>query len=242
MSEQNRRKRLNKQFFTLRSMVPTITKMDKRSVLVDALAYLQDIRDRTKIEIKNQNNCSTAAIAGTDDPGYAVVNTQRPPDSSTVNAEINHPSFHDQTAGAVLLEKNAVDVNVEAGQLQQITLTAILEPSVLPYESCGIFPVITKMEAEKVDEQRYVLKIVYNKAMGAISQVQRAVEMLNGFHCINVSVSEYDQHHMQSSNFLRVKKTKGSLIAMDEECLLDKVKTALEQLGLLLLPRDPSSV
>ncbi|KAI3945513.1 hypothetical protein MKW98_018330 [Papaver atlanticum] len=241
MSERNRRKRLNKQLFTLRSMVPTITKMDKRSVLVDALTYLQDILDQTKIEIKNQNHFSTAAIAGTDDPAHAAVKTPKPPDSSTVNAEINNPPPHDQTGG-VLLQKNAVDVNVEAGQLQQITSTAILEPSVLPCEGCAIFPVITKMEAEKVDEQRYVLKIVYDKAMGAMGQVQRAVEMLNGFHCINVSVSEYDQHHMQSSNFLRVKKTKGSLIAMDEERLLDKVKTAVEQLGLLLLPPDPSSV
>ncbi|XP_026437536.1 uncharacterized protein LOC113335739 [Papaver somniferum] len=124
MSERNRRKRLNKQFFTLRSMVPRITKMDKRSILVDALTYLQDILDQTNIEIKNQNHFSTAAIAGTDDPAHAAVKTLRPPDSSTVNAEINHPPPHDQT-GAVLLEKNAVDVNVEAGQLQQIKATAI---------------------------------------------------------------------------------------------------------------------
>ncbi|KAI3877324.1 hypothetical protein MKW98_014439 [Papaver atlanticum] len=97
------------------------------------------------------------------------------------------------------------------------------------------------MEAEKVDEQRYVVKIVFNKAMGAMGKVQKAVEMLNDFHCINVTVSEYDQHRMQSSNFLRVKKTKGSLLAMDEECLLDKVKTVVKQLGLLLLPPYPCS-
>ncbi|MCL7049645.1 hypothetical protein MKW94_020785 [Papaver nudicaule] len=244
MSERNRRKRLNQKLLTLRSMVPSISKisilkmqMDKRSVLVDTLNYLQDILDQTKIEIENLNNISAAA-AGTDDPGHAVVDTQMPPESSTVNAEINHPPLHDQS-GAVLLEKNAVDVIIKASERQPIMSTAMT--SVLHHERCAIFPAITKMEAEKVDEQRFVLKIVYNKAMGAMGQVQRAIDMLKDFHCINVSVSEYDQYHMQSSNFLRVKKIKGSLLATDEERLLDKVKTAAEQLG-FLLPPHPSSV
>ncbi|KAI3847604.1 hypothetical protein MKX03_024389 [Papaver bracteatum] len=199
--------------------------MDKRSVLVDALNYLQDILDQTKIEIKKQNNISIATAAGgTDDREHAVVDNERPPDSSG-NAKINHPPLQ---SGVVLLEKNTMSKEM-------------IEPAVLQYEHYAIFPAITKMEAEKVDEQRYVVKIVFNKAMGAMGKVQRAVEMLNDFHCINVTVSEYDQHHMQSSNFLRVKKTKGSLLEMDEECLLDKVKTVVKQLGLLFLPPDPCS-
>ncbi|KAK1266403.1 Transcription factor FER-LIKE IRON DEFICIENCY-INDUCED TRANSCRIPTION FACTOR [Acorus gramineus] len=46
-SERSRRKRLSKQLISLRSLVPNITKMDKRSVLVDALAYLKSIHEET---------------------------------------------------------------------------------------------------------------------------------------------------------------------------------------------------
>ncbi|KAI3910988.1 hypothetical protein MKW92_038053, partial [Papaver armeniacum] len=59
------------------------------------------------------------------------------------------------------------------------------------------------METEKLDDERYVLTIVFNKALGTMGLVQRSVEMLKGFESINVALTTYDEHHMQSSNFLR---------------------------------------
>nr|DAD35594.1 TPA_asm: hypothetical protein HUJ06_006234 [Nelumbo nucifera] len=57
VSERNRRKRLSQQLLALRSLVPNITKMDKRSVLVDALSYLKGIHEETaqlQKELKQQ--------------------------------------------------------------------------------------------------------------------------------------------------------------------------------------------
>ncbi|KAI3995516.1 hypothetical protein MKX01_007318 [Papaver californicum] len=57
VSERNRRKRLSQQLLALRALVPNITKMDKRSVLVDALSYLRNMQEETaKIqkELKEQ--------------------------------------------------------------------------------------------------------------------------------------------------------------------------------------------
>ncbi|KAI3935748.1 hypothetical protein MKX01_032932 [Papaver californicum] len=57
VSERNRRKRLSQQLLSLRALVPNITKMDKRSVLVDALSYLRNMQEETaKIqkELKEQ--------------------------------------------------------------------------------------------------------------------------------------------------------------------------------------------
>ncbi|KAI3897524.1 hypothetical protein MKX03_000865 [Papaver bracteatum] len=51
VSERNRRKRLSQQLLDLRALVPNITKMDKRSVLVDAISYLKNMQEETtKIE------------------------------------------------------------------------------------------------------------------------------------------------------------------------------------------------
>ncbi|KAI3889827.1 hypothetical protein MKX03_033865 [Papaver bracteatum] len=198
--------------------------MDKRSVLVDALAYLQDILNQTQKEIE---------AGTTEDPGQAIIDSAMSPDSFTANVEIHHPPCHHL---GVVLEKTVINADAE-GQCQPI-MSTVLEPKITPYSA--IFPAITKMEAEKVDDERYMLKIVYNKALGAMSQVQRSVEMLKGVDFINASVSEYDQHHMQSSSFLRVKKIKGSLLVTDEENLLERVKVMAKQLG-LNLPCDASS-
>ncbi|KAK9102780.1 hypothetical protein Sjap_020034 [Stephania japonica] len=59
VSERNRRKRLSQQLLALRALVPNITKMDKRSVLVDALNYLRSIHEETarlQKEVKQQQN------------------------------------------------------------------------------------------------------------------------------------------------------------------------------------------
>ncbi|KAI3980335.1 hypothetical protein MKX01_003874 [Papaver californicum] len=225
VSERNRRKRLNQQLFTLRGLVPCITRMDKRSVLVDALAFLQDILHQTQTEIEDRNSISCAAA--TEDPGHAVIDSPpMSPDSLTANVDIHHPPYRHL---GVILENSVINANVE-GQPQPI-MSTILGPSATPYGA--IFPAITQMEAEKVDAEIYMLKIVYNKALGSMSQVQRSVEMLKGFDFISVSVSEYNQHHMQSSSFLR--KIKGSLPVTDEKNLLERVKVTAKQLGLNLL-------
>ncbi|MCL7031478.1 hypothetical protein MKW94_026298 [Papaver nudicaule] len=198
-SERMRRKRLNQQYFTLRSLVPNITKMDKRTVLVDALAYLQDILHQTQIEIENQNKISSSLSPNNK--------------SSLANEEID-PPLHNQNEVVVLpVENNAINVSGnDDGQVQPLFHTLLVEPAVPPYERCAIFPAIVMMEAEKLDEERYMLKIVYNKALGTMGLVQRSVEMLKGFDCINVSLSVYDQQHLQSSNILRCffSKTKHS--------------------------------
>ncbi|KAI3909274.1 hypothetical protein MKW98_025916 [Papaver atlanticum] len=57
VSERNRRKRLSQQLLALRALVPNITKMDKRSVLVDALSYLRNMQEETaklQKELKEQ--------------------------------------------------------------------------------------------------------------------------------------------------------------------------------------------
>ncbi|KAI3971117.1 hypothetical protein MKW92_013658 [Papaver armeniacum] len=199
-------------------------KMDKRTVLVDALAYLQDILHQTQIEIENQNK----VISSLNNPSLANEET------------INLPLHHHNEDVVPAAEKNVLDVSGSDGQVQPLFHTLLVEPveppGPPPFVSRAIFPAIMQMETEKLDEERYVLTIVFNKALGTMGTVQRSVEMLKGFESINVALSTYDEHHMQSSNFLRVKKIKGTLLQTNEEDLLNRAKESVKQLGLLFLP------
>ncbi|KAK9138026.1 hypothetical protein Sjap_008620 [Stephania japonica] len=62
VSERNRRKRLSQQLLALRALVPNITKMDKRSVLVDALNYLRSIQEETSRLVKELKQLDSASI------------------------------------------------------------------------------------------------------------------------------------------------------------------------------------
>ncbi|KAK8512305.1 hypothetical protein V6N12_032027 [Hibiscus sabdariffa] len=64
VSERNRRKQLNQRLFALRAVVPNITKMDKASIIKDAIDYIQQLQEelaktQTEIMEMESNNPET---------------------------------------------------------------------------------------------------------------------------------------------------------------------------------------
>ncbi|KAK2664393.1 hypothetical protein Ddye_002967 [Dipteronia dyeriana] len=66
-AERQRRERLNHRFYALRSVVPNVSKMDKASLLADAVTYIKELKDRieemeNRLALQDQPSKQTAAV------------------------------------------------------------------------------------------------------------------------------------------------------------------------------------
>jgi hypothetical protein len=65
-AERQRRDKLNRRFCDLRAAVPTVSKMDRASLLADAIAYIAELRaraERLEIEVKQQQAAAAPSAA-----------------------------------------------------------------------------------------------------------------------------------------------------------------------------------
>ncbi|KAF8098005.1 hypothetical protein N665_0276s0006 [Sinapis alba] len=69
-AERQRREKLNQRFYALRAVVPNVSKMDKASLLGDAIAYINELKSKVtkteseKVQIKNQLEEVKLELAG----------------------------------------------------------------------------------------------------------------------------------------------------------------------------------
>ncbi|XP_068653528.1 transcription factor FER-LIKE IRON DEFICIENCY-INDUCED TRANSCRIPTION FACTOR-like [Aristolochia californica] len=178
VSERNRRKRLSQQLLALRALVPNITKMDKRSVLVDALAYLRSIHEETariQAELKERARSSREPCGDNDpDPNQ--------PQLTPAPARITKPK-------AKILE----------------------------------------VDTEKIEERRFVVKIICKGESGVGAEVLRVMESI-GFEITYTAIEQLKPQHVLTTVFIRVRR-QGR---MTEDKLKDCITSTALRFGLTL--------
>ncbi|XP_068649190.1 transcription factor BHLH6-like [Aristolochia californica] len=178
VSERNRRKRLSQQLLALRALVPNITKMDKRSVLVDALAYLRSIHEETariQADLKERVRNSREPC-GDNDP------------------DPNQPQI--RHAPARLIKPKAQ---------------------------------ILEIDTEKIEERRFVVKIICKGESGVGAEVLRVIESL-GFEITYTAIEQLKPQHVLTTVFIRVRR-QGR---MTEDKLRDCITSTALRSGLTL--------
>ncbi|CAL9759148.1 unnamed protein product [Musa acuminata subsp. burmannicoides] len=90
-AERQRREKLNHRFYALRSVVPNVSRMDKASLLADAVTYIEDLKAKVEIleaEAKMAKKETAADQAATSITNAASATTGSPPTAVTVAIEM----------------------------------------------------------------------------------------------------------------------------------------------------------
>ena len=126
-AERQRRERLNHRFYALRSVVPNVSKMDKASLLADAVAYIKELRakvDELEAKLREQGRKSKVVYNVYDNNQSTGSTIMMPTSSSTTHhlgININIMDVDVKIVGSeAMIRVQCPDINYPAAKLMDV--------------------------------------------------------------------------------------------------------------------------